>query len=87
MEAVIKFSDNSKLTIHENDCIVPIIPQKVNDKFCASMTESIPVYFHTHNGLIPSLMDAFCNCDYFYLNQNYSIAYCTKSIISIETEL
>lgn len=87
MKAVITFSDASTLTIKETDCINPILPSVCNDTPSASIGNPVEVYSHVHNGLIPALMEAFCNCDYFYINHEYSIAYCTKAIVNITTDL
>ena len=87
MKATIKFSDGSALNIKENDLIIPIMPVTHADTPSAAIGKPVEIYFHTNNGFIPSLMEAFCHYDYFYLNDDYSAAYCTKAIVSIKTDL
>lgn len=87
MKAIIQFSNGSALEIHETDVIIPITPLANEDVPSSSMGATVNVTPHVHNGLLPSLMNAFCNCDFFYLNHDYSIAYCSKSIVSVKTEL
>lgn len=87
MSALIYFSDKSTVEIHENETIIPIIANTLHNEPTASMGKPISVYKHVHNGFIPSLMDVFCNCDYFYIGNDYSTAYCGKSIVKIKTDL
>lgn len=87
MKATINFSDGSILSIKENDLITPIMPVTHEGTPSASIGKPVETYFHIHNGFIPALMEAFCHCDYFYLNDDYSVAYCAKAIVSIKTDL
>lgn len=83
--AIIYFSDQSTVTVSEGNLITPIISNKFDDDATtASMGETVELWNHVHNGLIPSLMDAFTRCDFFYLNHNYNIAYNSNSIVKIE---
>lgn len=82
--ATIYFSDKSTLKVHENDILIPIVSHKTDDGIHASMDEPIELWDHVHNGLIPSLMDAFLKCDYFYLNHRYEVVYNSKAIVKIE---
>lgn len=82
--AVIHFSDKSTLTLHEGDNIVPIIRVTFSDDDFTSMSKSEKIWEHTQNGLIPSIMDAFRNCNFFYLNNDMDVVYCVNSIVKIE---
>ena len=82
--AKIYFCDKSTVTVKEGDLITPIIPNEFDNATTASMGESIELWNHVHNGLIPSLMDAFTRCDFFYLNHNYNVVYNSNSIVRIE---
>ena len=82
--AIIFFSDKSAIELHEDDSIIPIVRTLSNNENSASMDKPIKLWEHIHNGLIPSLMDAFCNCDFFYINNNFDIVYGTHSIVKIE---
>lgn len=81
--AKITFSNNEVLNIKIDDYITPIVSIE-SDKLSASMDKAITIEDHIHDGLIPSLMHAFCNCDYFYLNNNHDVVYCAKAIVKIE---
>lgn len=82
--AKIYFSDKSNLIVNEGDHIIPIVRTHSDKGDFASMSEPIELYDHIHDGLIPSLMDAFCSCNYFYVNENGNTAYGSRSIVKIE---
>ena len=82
--AIIYFSDQSTVTVSEGNFITPIISNKFDDTITASMGETVELWNHVHNGLIPSLMDAFMRCDFFYLNHDHNVAYNSNSIVKIE---
>lgn len=84
ISAKIYFSDKSILAVNEGDRIIPIIRIHSDKGDFASMGKSIELCNHIHDGLIPSLMDAFCLCDYFYVNENGSTVYNSRSIVKIE---
>lgn len=85
ISANIYFSDKSILTLNEGDRIIPIIHIHSDKGVFASMGRSIELCNHIHDGLIPSLMDAFCLCDYFYVNENRSTVYSSHSIVKVES--
>lgn len=82
--AKIYFSDKSILVVNESDRIIPIVQSHSEKGDFASMGASVELYNHIHDGLIPSLMDAFCFCDYFYVNENGNTVYSSHSIVKIE---
>ena len=84
VSAKIYFSDKSSITINESDRIVPIVRNSLEDEPFASMGKSVEIYTHTHDGLIPALMNVFCFCDFFYVNGNMDTIYSTYSIVKIE---
>ena len=83
--AVIYFSDKTSLVLHEDDLITPIILCPSNDVPQAAMGPSVKIEYHIHNELIPSIMDALCTCNFFYINQKFDVAYSSHAIVRIET--
>lgn len=83
-KAILHFADKSTLELHEGDRIIPIVRASTSKGVYASMDQSVELYEHIHNGLIPSIMDALCKCDFFYALDNYDIAYSAHSIVKIE---
>lgn len=82
-KATIYFSNGETLTLQEGDSINPIVKSDSVEKF-ASLSNRVMIDSHIHNGLIPSIMDALCYCNFFYINDNYNITYGTNSIVKIE---
>lgn len=84
-KAIIHFSDKSILELQEGDYIIPISRFSDSDGIeNASMNVPIKLWNHEQNGLIPSIMDAFLKCDFFYINHNYGTAYNSNAIVKIE---
>lgn len=83
-KAIIYFSDKSIIELHEGECIIPIVRNDIPDDSSASMAKTITLSNHIHNGLIPSIMDAFVECDFFYINHDYNVVYNSRSIVKIE---
>lgn len=83
-KAIIYFSDKSTIELKEGDHIIPISRFLDPDgKEIASMDVSVELWNHIHNGLIPSIMNIFLKCDFFYVNHNYDTAYNSKAIVKI----
>lgn len=83
-KATIHFSDKSTIELREGDYIIPISRFLDPDgKEIASMDVSVELWNHVHNGLIPSIMNIFLKCDFFYVNHNYDTAYNSKAIVKI----
>lgn len=82
--AIIYFSDQSFLKLTDGDYLIPIVYHKHEDGMFASASRSIKLEVHTHDGLIPSIMEAFANCNFFYLNHDNSVVYSVNSIVKIE---
>lgn len=90
-KAIVYFSDNSSLELSIGDRITPItyspaLPNDEDRMNFPSMNVSVELTEHYHDGLIPSILKAFANCDFFYLNQNNEIVYNSKAIIRIENK-
>ena len=84
-KAVIYFADNSSLNVSEGDFFIPVVTiSDMESKPFTSMGEPIEIYTHVHDGLIPSITTAICQCSFFYLNRNNNVIYSTSSIVRIE---
>ena len=83
-KATIHFADGSSIELKENDFLTPIVMHSDNDKTFAAKDEPIDLYVHINDGLIPSIMDALCKCNFFYVNSDTSVAYSSHSIIKVE---
>lgn len=81
---LVTLSNGDCLELEENDQLTPISSLIQDNIKSASMNEAFELYYHVRDGLIPAFMDIACNYDYFLVNDNHDVIYCTKSIIKIE---
>lgn len=83
--ATIYFSDQSTLVINESDYIIPVsLVVSENDEPFTSMGKPLEIYNHIHDGLIPALTTALCQCDFFYVNSNSGTIYSSNSVVRIK---
>lgn len=83
--ATIHFADNSSINISEGDFIIPVVAiSDIDSESFTSMGEPLEIYTHVHDGLIPSITTAICQCSFFYLNRNNNVIYSTSAIVRIE---
>lgn len=84
-KAVIYFSDNTSLTLSENESIIPVL-NTTNSNLDNFSYVGTPMQIEDHitNGLIPSITKALLSCVFFYVNNTDSTLYCTHSIVRIE---
>lgn len=78
------FSNNEELILSLSDVIIPIEKYVIDNQTNLSMAENRNLYYHTHNGLIPSFLEAICTCEFFYVNSSYSSAYNPHAIVKVE---
>lgn len=82
-QVILYFSNGDCLTLNAGDLITPIIYPEPNS---ASMSGNYPLEIHIHNGLIPSLMDAFYKSRFFYVNNDMNVIYGSNTIVKIEVK-
>lgn len=83
--AKIYFSDKSYLELNENDLITPIVLFSLpGEEERASKGQPVQLYNHIHDGLIPSIMNVLCRCNFFEMENNSDIVYNSHSIVRIE---
>ncbi|WP_419024340.1 hypothetical protein [Emergencia sp.] len=84
--ARIYFSDKSSIEVKEGDLLIPIIYKNDVSANFASMGEPSELWNHANNGLVPSILDVFARCDFFYLNGDSSNVYNSNSVVKISIE-
>lgn len=82
--AKITFSNGVSVDVKENDLIIPIVLDISKDKPFARQADPVEITYHISFGLIPSIMDIVCSCDFFYINNGFDIAYGAKTVVSVE---
>ena len=84
MQTKINFANGTSVILQETDSIQPISLINVDGKSCASLGMPSELYWHVHDGLIPSLLDVLLSCDFFKIVGHSDAVYGTKTIVSIE---
>ena len=82
-QVMLYFSNGDCLTLKDGDIITPVFYPEPHD---ASAPKHIPLQIHIHNGLIPSLMNAFYESRFFYVNYDRDIVYGSNTIVKIEVK-
>jgi hypothetical protein len=80
-KAKITFANGDSIVLSEGVALYPIHANtKSNEKF-ASKDECSVLSYHISEGLIPSILDVLCFCEFFEYDD---IVYNTKTIVSIK---
>lgn len=79
----INFSNGTHLYIDENQVLLPICKYVDNKSITTYKGEPTTIWSHTNDGLIPSLTEFFCNCEFFE-EEVSAIVYKVSAIVSIE---
>ncbi len=83
-QARISFSDGSTIVIIEDQLIIPIIKYVKDDKTSVSKAEPVGIWYHLSDGLIPSLAELLCSCEFFQILTEDDKIYSSKAVVSIE---
>lgn len=82
-QIILYFSNGDHLILNDGDLVTPIIYTEPNS---ASMSKNFPLEIHIHNGLVPSLMNAFDKSRFFYVNNDLNVVYGSNTIVKIEVK-
>lgn len=83
-KAKITFSDNSTLMLEDGQLIFPISKFEFHDEITTSQCKPYSIYHHVNAGLVPSVTEMLCRCDFFQLSENADIVYKSSSVVTIE---
>ena len=84
-KATLTFSSGEKLELEEGQFIIPISKIVVNeDQVGTSQCETYEIWIHSSAGLIPSITEFLCSCDFFHLIDNENKVYKSSAVVTIE---
>lgn len=83
-KALVTFSNGATLELCENQLIVPISKLIIEDDISVSQGETYELWNHSSAGLIPSICELLCKCDFFQLIDNADKAYNAASVVTVE---
>ncbi|MCU5330657.1 hypothetical protein [Bacillus wiedmannii] len=81
--AVITFSNDEKLIVHEGDMFIPINLVDYKNEQYTSQREPYKVWKHTHVGFIPSLTELISSSQFFSTLENENIVYSSSAVVKI----
>lgn len=83
-KAILAFSNGEKLEINEGQKIIPISRFCTEDDITVSQGIPYEVWYHASAGLIPSIAELLCKCDFFQLIENDDKVYKSSAVVTIE---
>ena len=83
MQTKINFADGTSIVLNDGDSLIPIRLIDVDGTPSASLTPSVELHWHHHDGLIPSILDVLLTSEYFKVVGKPDIVYGTKTVVYI----
>ena len=82
--ATIYFSDGRSLKVEEGQRFYPVTLCTLDEKPFATRGESVEIWNHVHDGLVPSILDLLLTSEFFMDIYNTSVVYSSKSVTRVE---
>lgn len=85
-KALLTFSNGETLELRSEQLVVPIVkfPDEDGKRLSVSLDQPYTLWYHTHDGLIPSICELLCNCEFFFLPDYRQKVYNSNTVISIQ---
>ena len=83
-KAILSFSNGDTLELFEGQRITPIARHTYEDGVGTSQCETYEIWCHWSAGMIPSITELLCRCDFFLLQDDTDKAYASASVVSIK---
>ncbi len=83
---LITFANSEKIILTNEQSVTPIkLYTLKNGTSTTGIAETFTPEVHFHDGLIPSVTELVCSCEFFAVADNPGKFYKTSAIVSIET--
>lgn len=83
-KALLIFSNGEKLVLPEGQRVITIIKSTYKDEILTSVSEVYTLWDHASAGMIPSVTELLCRCNFFHLIENEDKVYNSSSVVTIE---
>lgn len=83
-QAKLTFANGEFLILSESQKVIPIVSYQSGDEITTSQDKSYEIHDHIHDGLIPSITEMLCRCNFFILFDNRSKVYSSSMVVTIE---
>lgn len=84
-KALLTFSNGKTLELCDEQLVIPI-SRFLDGKKEISVSKGLPyeLWYHVHDGLIPSIAELLCKSDFFQLPDNENKIYSSSAVVSVE---
>ena len=74
------------LELQDEQYIVPIVkfPEEDSIRLGVSLDKPYQLWSHVRDGLIPSICEFLCNCEFFFLPDNREKIYNSNAVVTIK---
>jgi len=83
-KALLTFSNGQTLELFEGQKIITISKYVTDDAINVSQGPMYELWDHISAGMIPSVGELLCSCDFFQLLDNTDKMYSTSAVVTIE---
>lgn len=83
-KALLTFSNGETLELSDGQLIITISKCIVNDEISVSQGPTYTLWYHASAGMIPSIGELLCKCDYFQLLENTDKMYNSSAVVTVE---
>lgn len=83
-KALITFSNGERLELYPDQLIILISKFVKGNEIFTSQQEVYTIWYHASAGLIPSITEFLCKCDFFQLSDETNKIYKSSAVVSIE---
>jgi len=83
-KALLTFANGETLELSEGQFITPISQFTNDSDISVSQCPTYEIWYHSSAGMIPSICELLCKCDFFHLLDNHNKVYNSKSVVTIE---
>ncbi|MFR5115539.1 hypothetical protein [Turicibacter sanguinis] len=86
VKALLTFSNGETLELQDEQYIVPIVkfPEEDSNRLGVSLDKPYQLWSHVRGGLIPSICEFLCNCEFFFLPDNREKIYNSNAVVTIK---
>ena len=86
VKALLTFSNGETLELQDEQYIVPIVkfPEEDSNRLGVSLDKPYQLWSHVRDGLIPSICEFLCNCEFFFLPDNREKIYNSNAVVTIK---
>lgn len=83
-KAKLTFSNGEILILNDEQLVIPIVKYVKDNKNSVSKDKPFQIWYHTNDGLIPSIAELLVTSEFFHLLDNENKIYKSSSVVTVE---